>query len=64
MIQFNTLSQQLGYNQIEKKKRITILLENTFNYNKHLNPNYLIEDNYRYLNNKNIIQIFIIDTKL
>ena len=32
MIQFNTLSQQLGYNQIEKKKRITILLENTFNY--------------------------------
>ena len=41
-----------------------MLLENTTNYNKHLDTNYLIRDNYKYSNNRNIIQIFIINTKL
>ena len=41
-----------------------MLLKNTFNYDKYLDPNYLIRDNYEYLNNRDIIQISIIDTKL
>ena len=41
-----------------------MLLENTFNYNKYLNTDYLIENNYRYSNNRDIIQISIIDTEL
>ena len=41
-----------------------MLSKNDFSYNKHLDPNYLIRDNYGYSNNGNIIQIFIIDTKL
>ena len=41
-----------------------MLPENTFDYNKYLDSNYLIGDNYRYLNNRDIIQISIIDTKL
>ena len=59
MIQSNTLSQWPGYNQ---EKRITILPENTFGHN--LDPNYLIEDNYGYLNDRDIIQISVIDTEL
>ena len=39
-----------------------MLPKNTFNHN--LDPNYLIEDNYEYSNNRDIIQISIIDTKL
>ena len=39
-----------------------MLPENIFSYD--LNPNYLIEDNYRYLDDGDIIQIFIIDTEL
>ena len=62
MIQSNALSQWLGYNQIKEEERITMLPENIFSYN--LNPDYLIEDNYRYLDNEDIIQISIIDTKL
>ena len=46
------------------EKRITILLENIFSYDKHLDSNYLIRDNYRYSNNRDIIQISIIDTEL
>ena len=64
MIQSDALSQWLGYNQIEEEERIIILPENTFDYDKHLDPNYLIEDNYGYSNNEDIIQISIIDTKL
>ena len=41
-----------------------MLSENVFAYNKYLDLNYLIEDNYRYSNNRDIIQIFIIDTEL
>ena len=41
-----------------------MLLENTFGYNKILNPDYLIRDNYGYLNNGDIIQISMIDTEL
>ena len=41
-----------------------MLPENAFNYDKYLDSNYLIEDNYGYLNNRDIIQISIIDTKL
>ena len=41
-----------------------MLPENTFGYDKHLDLNYLIEDNYKYSNNRDIIQIFVIDTKL
>ena len=41
-----------------------MLLENTFGYDKILDPNYLIRDNYRYLNNGDIIQISMIDTEL
>ena len=43
-------------------ERITILLENTFGHD--LDSNYLIEDNYRYSNDRDIIQISIIDFKL
>ena len=39
-----------------------MLLENTFGYD--LDPDYLIGDNYRYSNNRDIIQISIIDTEL
>ena len=39
-----------------------MLLENTFGCD--LDPDYLIEDNYGYSNNGDIIQISIIDTKL
>ena len=39
-----------------------MLPKNTFGHD--LDPNYLIEDNYRYLNDRDIIQISIIDTKL
>ena len=39
-----------------------MLPENTFGHD--LDPNYLIEDNYRYSNDRDIIQISIIDTKL
>ena len=39
-----------------------MLPENTFSHD--LDPDYLIGDNYRYLNDGDIIQIFIIDTKL
>ena len=41
-----------------------MLLESAFNYDKYLDSNYLIEDNYGYSNNKDIIQISVIDTKL
>ena len=41
-----------------------MLLENTFGYDKILDSDYLIRDNYRYLNNRNIIQISVIDTEL
>ena len=41
-----------------------MLPENIFGYNKHLDPDYLIGDNYRYLNDRDIIQISVIDTKL
>ena len=41
-----------------------MLPENTFGYNKILDSNYLIRDNYGYLNNRNIIQISVINTKL
>ena len=41
-----------------------MLLESVFNYNRHLDSNYLIGDNYRYSNDRDIIQISIIDTKL
>ena len=41
-----------------------MLSKNTFSYDKHLDPNYLIGDNYRYSNDRDIIQISIIDTKL
>ena len=62
MIQFNTLSQWPRYNQTEEEERITMLPENTFSYD--LDLNYLIRDNYGYSNNRDIIQIFIIDTEL
>ena len=39
-----------------------MLPENTFGHN--LDLDYLIEDNYRYSNNGDIIQISIIDTEL
>ena len=64
MIQSNALSQWLEYNQIEEEERITILSENTFGYDKHLDFDYLIGDNYGYLNNRDIIQISVIDTEL
>ena len=62
MIQSDALSQWLGYNQTEEEERITMLLENTFGHN--LDPNYLIGDNYEYSNDRDIIQISIIDTEL
>ena len=62
MIQSDALSQQPGYNQTEEKKRITILPENTFDHD--LDPDYLIGDNYGYSNDRDIIQISIIDTEL
>ena len=37
---------------------------NVFYQSKDLNLDYLIGDNYEYLNDENIIQISIIDTKL
>ena len=49
---------------MEEEERITILLENTFGYDKYLDPNYLIGNNYGYSDNGNIIQISIIDTEL
>ena len=62
MIQSDALSQWPGYNQTEKEERITMLLENTFG--RDLDLDYLIGDNYGYSNNRDIIQISIIDTKL
>ena len=62
MIQSNALSQWPGYNQTKEKERITMLPENTFGHD--LDPNYLIGDNYGYSNDKDIIQISIIDTEL
>ena len=62
MIQSDALSRWLGYNQTEEEERITILPENTFGHN--LDPDHLIGDNYGYSNNRDIIQISIIDTKL
>ena len=62
MIQSDALSRWPGYNQTEEEERITILLENTFGYN--LDSDYLIGDNYRYSNDRDIIQISVIDTKL
>ena len=62
MIQSDTLSQWPGYNQTEEEERITMLLENIFGYD--LDPDYLIGDNYRYSDDGDIIQIFIIDTEL
>ena len=41
-----------------------MLPKNTFGYDKILDSDYLIRDNYGYLNDRNIIQIFIIDTEL
>ena len=41
-----------------------MLLESTFNYDKYLDSDYLIEDNYGYSNDRDIIQIFIIDAEL
>ena len=41
-----------------------MLPENTFSYDKILDPDYLIRDNYGYLNNRDIIQISVIDTEL
>ena len=55
MIQSDALSRWPGYNQIEEEERITILPENTFGYNKHLDLNYLIGDNYKYSNDRDII---------
>ena len=62
MIQSNALSWWPGYNQTKEEERITMLPKNTFNHN--LDPGYLIGDNYKYSNNRDIIQISIIDTKL
>ena len=62
MIQSDALSWWPGYNQTEKEERITILPENTFGHN--LNPDYLIGDNYRYSNDRDIIQISVINTEL
>ena len=39
-----------------------MLPENTFGHD--LDPDYLIEDNYKYSNDGDIIQISIIDTEL
>ena len=39
-----------------------MLPENTFSYD--LDPDYLIEDNYGYSNNGDIIQISVINTEL
>ena len=39
-----------------------MLPKNTFSYD--LDPDYLIGDNYRYSNDRDIIQISIIDTEL
>ena len=64
MIQSDALSRWPGYNQTEEEERITILLENIFSYDKHLDFDYLIGNNYGYSNDKDIIQISIIDTKL
>ena len=64
MIQSDTLLQWPGYNQIKKKEKITILPENAFGYDKHLDFDYLIEDNYGYSNDKNIIQISVMDIEL
>ena len=41
-----------------------MLSKNVFYQSKDLNLDYLIGDNYGYLNDENIIQISIIDTKL
>ena len=41
-----------------------MLSKNTFSYDKHLDPNYLIGDNYGYSNDRDIIQISVIDTEL
>ena len=62
MIQSDTLLWWPGYNQTEEKERITVLPENTFSHDP--NPDYLIGDNYEYSNDRDIIQISIIDTKL
>ena len=62
MIQSNALSWWPGYNQTKKEERITILPKNIFSYD--LDPDYLIGDNYRYSNDRDIIQISVIDNKL
>ena len=62
MIQSDALSWWPGYNQTEEEERITMLLENTFGHD--LDSDYLIEDNCGYLNDRDIIQISIIDTEL
>ena len=62
MIQSDALSQQPEYNQTKKEEKITMLLENTFSHDP--DPNYLIGDNYRYSNNRDIIQISVIDNQL
>ena len=53
IIQSNALSQWPGYNQTEEEEKITILPENIFGHD--LDPNYLIEDNYGYSNDRDII---------
>ena len=53
MIQSDALLWWLEYNQTKEKERITILPENTFSHD--LDSDYLIEDNYRYSNNRDII---------
>ena len=62
MIQSDALSRWPRYNQTEEEERITMLPENTFGHD--LDPDYLIGDNYRYSNDRDIIQISVIDTKL
>ena len=62
IIQSDALSRWPGYNQTKKEERITMLPENTFGHN--LDPNYLIRDNYEYSNDRDIIQISVIDTEL
>ena len=62
MIQSDTLSRWPGYNQTEEEERITMLPEKTFGHD--LDPDYLIEDNYGYSNDGDIIQISVINIEL
>ena len=62
IIQSDALSWWPEYNQIEEEERITILSKNIFDHD--LDLDYLIGDNYGYLNDRDIIQISVIDTKL